>query len=546
MNRRQFLFASASLVSAGGIYSCIPPSHSRIAARFSGSILGASHNVGHLLREGRIPAPTRERKVPVIIVGGGISGLSAGWKLDKAGFGEFEILELEREIGGNSRFGENQVSRYPWGAHYVPVPTKESRAVRELFEELGVIQGYTSSGRPIFEEKYLCFSPQERLYIHGRWQEGLLPLVGVTQRDLDQYERFKEIVAHYKGRKGRDGRKAFSIPMELSSQDKDLLALDQLSFRDFLRNHGFDSIPFNWYMNYACRDDYGCTTADVSAWAGIHYFASRDGSTGELEDSTVLTWPEGNGWIVQQLGHKLRSHVTTEVLVFRINCRSEKVTVDIYHPKENVSTRIVAQDVIFACPKHLVKYIISATRSLSARHLEEFQYAPWLVANLTLKSFPVERTGTPIAWDNVIYESESLGYVVATHQSLRTHLPQTVFTYYYPLAGTFPAEERTRLLETTWRTWADFILKDLAKPHPEIYALVSHLDIFRWGHAMVRPRPGFVWGEARRKATENLDNLYFAHSDLSGFSIFEEAQYRGVLAAEKVLSKYRIPCSTSL
>jgi monoamine oxidase len=544
MNRRRFLLASAGLASMGGICSCAP--HSWTEGPFSGSILGASHNIGHLVKEGRIPTATRERKVPVVIVGGGISGLSAGWKLDKAGFGEFEILELETEIGGNSRFGENQVSSYPWGAHYVPIPTKESRAVRELLQELGVIQGYTSSGQPVFEEKYLCFSPQERLYIHGRWQEGLIPSVGVTQRDLDQYERFKDLVAHYKGHKGRDGRKAFSIPMELSSLDKDLLALDQLSFRDFLHNNGFDSVPFHWYMNYACRDDYGCTSADVSAWAGIHYFASRDGGTGELEDSTVLTWPEGNGWIVKQLRHKLQSHVTTEALVFRIDCQSEKVTVEFYHPKENVSTRIVAQDVIFACPKHLVKYIITATRSPSTQYLNEFQYAPWLVANLTLKSFPIERTGTPIAWDNVIYDSESLGYVVATHQSLRTHLSQTVFTYYYPLTGASPAEGRNRLLETSWKTWAGFILKDLSKPHPEIYALVSHLDIFRWGHAMVRPRPGFVWGEARRKAAENLDHLYFAHSDLSGFSIFEEAQYRGVLAAEQVLSKNRIPFSSSL
>jgi hypothetical protein len=31
--------------------------------------------------------------------------------------------------------------------------------------------------------------------------------------------------------------------------------------------------------------------------------------------------------------------------------------------------------------------------------------------------------------------------------------------------------------------------------------------------------------------------LLFANSDLSGFSIFEEAQYRGVRAAERVLEK---------
>jgi hypothetical protein len=29
--------------------------------------------------------------------------------------------------------------------------------------------------------------------------------------------------------------------------------------------------------------------------------------------------------------------------------------------------------------------------------------------------------------------------------------------------------------------------------------------------------------------------VYYANSDLSGFSIFEEAQYRGVAAADRVL-----------
>ena len=169
-----------------------------------------------------------------------------------------------------------------------------------------------------------------------------------------------------------------------------------------------------------------------------------------------------------------------------------------------------------------------------------------MVANLTMKDFPIARSGAPIAWDNVIYASDSLGYVVATHQTLRTHLRETVFTYYYPLTGSSPVQERNRLLQTDWKAWAQLILKDLAKPHPEILSLVAHLDIFRWGHAMIRPRPGFIWGEARRKAAEPSGNVLFAHSDLSGFSLFEEAQYRGVLAAERVLSKYRIPFSSSL
>lgn len=167
--------------------------------------------------------------------------------------------------------------------------------------------------------------------------------------------------------------------------------------------------------------------------------------------------------------------------------------------------------------------------------IDAFEYAPWMVANLTLDAFPEQRAGAPIAWDNVIYDSDSLGYVVATHQSLRTHERESVWTFYYPLTGSDPREERARLLRTSWQEWVDFILSDLSRPHPEIRGLARNIDIMRWGHAMVRPTPGFIWGEQRAALTRPFENIHFAHSDLSGFSIFEEAQYRGVVAARWVL-----------
>jgi hypothetical protein len=178
--------------------------------------------------------------------------------------------------------------------------------------------------------------------------------------------------------------------------------------------------------------------------------------------------------------------------------------------------------------------------------LKEFQYSPWMVANLSLSSLPQENAGMPLAWDNVIFDSPSLGYVVATHQSLATHLPKTVLTYYHAMVGEPPVEERTRLLGTSWVEWVDFILRDLSRPHPEIRKLITRLDIFRWGHAMVQPRVGFIWGDARKRAALPRGNIHFAHSDLSGFSIFEEAQYRGVLAAEWILVKLGVPFSSSL
>jgi hypothetical protein len=88
-----------------------------------------------------------------------------------------------------------------------------------------------------------------------------------------------------------------------------------------------------------------------------------------------------------------------------------------------------------------------------------------------------------------------------------------VLTYYYAMVEAPPAQERTRLLRTPWQDWADFILWDLSRPHPEIRNLITRVDLFCWGHAMVQPRVGFIWGNARRQAALPQGNIHFAHSD---------------------------------
>jgi hypothetical protein len=136
----------------------------------------------------------------------------------------------------------------------------------------------------------------------------------------------------------------------------------------------------------------------------------------------------------------------------------------------------------------------------------------------------------------VIYDSPALGYVVATHQSLSSRVDRTVWTYYWSLAEATPAASRRLLLEKDWQYWKGAILNDLGRAHPDIGACVSRIDIMRMGHAMVRPVVGFRSSETRRRLADyHAGNVWFANSDLSGISIFEEAQYRGVRAAEAAL-----------
>lgn len=539
LTRRTFLFSAAAGLGAALL------ERTRIAAllgrsHIEGSIVGAAHAVGHKLRGGALPEPTSTRQRAVVIVGGGAAGLSAGWKLKRSGFTDFEVHDLEAQVGGNARWGKNEVSSYPWGAHYLPFPSPDSRAVSELLRELKVEIGKDRKGKPVYDERCVCFAPQERLFLYGRWQGGLFPRLGADKKDLAELDRFEALMDSYRRRRGKDGKRAFAIPMELSSRDPEFLSLDSLSMDAFLEQKGFASSRLRWYVDYGCRDDFGCAIDETSAWAGIHYFAAR----GAGEDGQVLTWPEGNGFLVQKLAQTLDGHLKSNSLVYRVAPQGEGVAVDRVDVATGKTERVLAKRAIVCAPQFVAQRLVPG---LAARgqSIAQFRYAPWLVANLTVEN-PPDGKGAGPAWDNVLFSSEGLGYVVATHQSLSLDRRRSVWTYYKPFPGPDEAAARARLLATPWEGWRDFVLADLKRAHPELASRVRRLDVMLWGHAMVKPRPGFVWSAARREAAEPLGPIRFGHSDLSGFSIFEEAQYRGIAAAEAAMAELGHPYRSSL
>jgi protoporphyrinogen oxidase len=480
-SRRRFLIAAPALLGLTA----------KAEKRIDGQFVNDAFPLGHRLRDHtQFSAPKQTQKIQVVIVGAGIAGLSAAWRLHKKGFHDFILLEMEKDPGGNSRWGQNEISAYPWAAHYVPVPGPHETLARELFEDLGVF----ADGK--WDERRLCFSPQERLFLHGRWQEGIEPELASTGTDRDDYRRFQSLINEHRA----TGQ--FTIPMARGAKPS---PLDKISMQTWLADNRFTSPYLNWYVNYACRDDYGALASETSAWAGIHYFAAR-----EPDEKGPLVWPEGNGWIVRQLTQRLNQYIRTSSPVYRIS--NTHVFTE--------SVEYIADKIIFAAPTFIAPYIIEGAINPG------IVYSPWLTANITLDRLPSEDS----AWDNVLYDSPALGYVVATHMSLKSYEDRSVWTFYWALAHQPPAESRKLLLEKDWTYWRDAILHDLSRAHPNIRECVSRIDVMRIGHAMARPVPGFL-----SSPKPSAKNVYFANSDLSGFSIFEEAQYRGVTAAEHAL-----------
>lgn len=530
-SRRTFLKS----VSAGIILAGIPSflhSCKEKAINFAIKLSGTNHILGHRLRTKDFPKSSRTVEIPYLIVGGGIAGLSAGRQFKKRGIEDFLILELEKNSGGNSRNGANSHSRYPLGAHYLPLPNIQDKELMQFLEESKIITGFKDDF-PIFDEEQLTFMPQERLFIKNTWQESLVPKFGISKASEDEFNRFFELMTDFRDKKGSDDTYIFDIPISNSSQDTSFHFLDKITMKEWLLEHKFSSEELFEYVNYCCRDDFGLGIEFVSSWAGIHYFASRKHNSTKQRNENVLTWPEGNARLALHLRAFSTDKILNHHLVYETKIAGNTVNVKAYDDITKESLEIICNKVIFATPQFINGYLVQQRKEIS----KEFHYAPWLLATLTLDNLS-DDDNYPLCWDNVIYGAKGLGYIFNQHQDLGQIQEKKVITYYYSFSSEDLKKARKELLSKPESYWKNLIISDLKIAHPGIESSIQEIDIQRIGHGMISPVPGFLFGNDRKKASKAIENkIYFAHSDLAGISIFEEAFHQGINAVNQILDE---------
>lgn len=553
LKRRQLLRAGAAAVAAipaaWGLAGCRREGFGAVDARAAQAAparwvgaAAADHARGHRLRgkSGSLPAPARLRRAAVVVVGAGVAGLAAARALAQAGVGDVQVLELADQPGGHSRGHVLAGMACPLGAHYLPVPGPAAREVSDFLFEVGLLRH--ELGRTVADERHLCHSPQERLYIDGHWSEGLLPPADAGSATMAQYRAFAAQV-----------RKAlalgFALPSTRARWTAEHAVLDGMLYADWLDRQGLTDARLRWYLDYCCRDDYGAGLQQVSAWAGLHYFASRHGfqAPGESPDSAasaeagVFTWPQGNAWLVQRLAapciNAQQLHGGRTVL--QVEQGRAGVQVLAWNEAANHLESWQAQRVVLAVPLFVAARLLAQPPSALLQAAAALQYAPWLVANLHLDRPLVDRPGAPPSWDNVRYADApaasspgpGLGWVDAIHQSLRSTPGPTVLTVYRSLLPS----QRAALLAGSAQHWATAALSEISAVHPDLPLRLQQVDLMRWGHAMAIPAPGVrssVQAGALAALRQASGRVHFAHSDLGGSSVFEEAFTLGHLAGQ--------------
>jgi predicted NAD/FAD-binding protein len=541
ISRRRFIATPLISIAASKLAAChydTPLNQTDIA----GSYLYETMQRGHYLRDLQTHSFTKNRiiRTGCIIAGAGVAGLSAARQLNQIGRDDFIVLELANTSGGNARGAAINGIVHPLGAHYLPAPNDSMSALQSLLEELNIRKRI--SGRWVYDEAFLCHSPQERLFFQGQWQQGLLPLQGVPKNTLLQYQRFSELVAIWRK------TKQFNIPNRhnihnIHTNNVALFNLHTLTFAQYLNEHGLNDVHLLWYLDYCCRDDYGSDLNTVSAWAGIHYFAARHGFNLPYQASNddalpVLTWPQGNAFLTQALSKPLlNERLKTDRIVVRIEVLRNRVEVDVLNVLSQQLERYEAPQAIVALPAFIASRVIVNPSKNLVDHARAIQYSAWSVANIwcdTNLRIDIRTAGNApdMAWDNVIYKERSfsntsLGYVNASHQN--TAMPKATVLTHYSTYGTSLAAKKS-LLALPWQQARNKVLQELSQVHGDIYEHAKVVNITRYGHAMATPVP-----RTRQNmlflTQPAMPKLQFAHSDWVGYSIFEEAFEQGFKAA---------------
>ncbi|HEY8972683.1 MAG TPA: FAD-dependent oxidoreductase [Burkholderiaceae bacterium] len=529
-SRRAFL--GAALAAPAILTGCAKPEDWR--TRVEGRWVGDNSALGHRVRDrardaaAHPPAGARERRCDVLIVGSGIAGLSAARTLQRAGITDFAVLELEDEPGGNSRGHAMQGLRCPIGAHYLPLPGPEAGDIQDWLVGIGLAKS-TAAGLK-WDERHLCHSPQERLYINGRWQDGMLPLVPRDSATQAQYRLLAKVIADM-------GRLGFALPTARGPWTPTHAALDAAPAARWLREQGLHDPLLLTYLDYCCRDDYGAGIATVSAWALVHYFASRHGFSAPGDDSNdrdpVLTWPDGNAPLARALRQPYADRVHTGRAVFRVDEGLGGVEAWAFAGDE--VEHWSARHLVMATPIFIAAHVLRAPPAALVEAAKAQRRAPWMVANLRLDALPLDRVGAPLSWDNAIHGSPSLGYVDAQHQSLARVVGPRLLTAYWA----FPDTDRKRLLQMSWQDATQLVVDDLRAVHPDLSDRLLQVDAVRHGHAMAIPTPGLRSSPALAAVPASAARVSFAHADLSAYSVFEEAFTRGEDAGQRVARALR-------
>lgn len=405
----------------------------------------------------------------VVVVGGGLAGLSAGYFLRD---NHILILEKESKAGGHLRRDSWKNLSYPTAADYSGKP---EGIIAEMFEDLGI--------------RAQKIPPPTDLYmINGKIIEDFWG-AGVDQLSYPPAvkENFRRLAADIKR---LNDEEIFSVPVRDSKTEA--LVFDKISFWDYLeKNYGVEVAT---HGDQFARDMFGAGAREVSAFVGLMYLA------GEAEQ---YSWSNLGEALEKRLGSRIR----TAALVTQVEEDINGVWVT--YIADGEALKVFAQTAVLATPSHVTKKILKPLSDEKEKALDRVRFSAYAVAAVAFKKpLPIKAYGL---WPdkNSLFSSVTFPDWIERAGGKKSASGAQIVNFYIPMGA---EDGRLRLSNLSDKKFKSEILKEIEKLFSGYKNQVEEIRVIRWGHAMPIMEPGYM-NEVRPRLEKPSGHVFFASQD---------------------------------
>lgn len=489
-NRRDFI----KFVVAGSVAGACPIDLSLLSAQTadpkSSVVEGEDNRICHQVRDGKVfTRPLVSARHDVVIVGGGVSGLAAAYRLRDL---NFLLLEKEPHWGGNAYLMEYEGMPYATGSAFLA----KSESAYNFAREIGL------EPLPINDSDSTILKGE---WIPDTWRSGLdkLPYPVAVRESFKKFR--KELLA-----------------IDLEKRGKEL---SRVPFSDLLKWYP-DEIK-QWWDNYG-PSNWGAVSEETSAVVALGDLREMAGENG----SDYYTWPGGLGAVTKKLAEILQQTSSSQMRAGAtiVAVVQEKDEVHVTYIEGSELKTVAARAVIMATPKFVTRRLVEGLPTKQSEAMHQIRYIPYAVVNLIFDK-PVYNKGYD-TWcpGNRFSDIVVADWVVRNQPGYKQKY--NILTCYTPLRE----EERGLLLtEPGARQVAAKVLEDfqLLLPGSNVNPLEVHL--YRRGHPLYMSTPG-LFAEVQPLVRQPMERIFFANTDSEGP---ESTISGGTEAAERTVKEVK-------
>ncbi|MCP4714304.1 MAG: FAD-dependent oxidoreductase [Deltaproteobacteria bacterium] len=442
----------------------------------------------------------------VVIVGGGMSGLTAAYKLRNL---DILVIEKEEQLGGRIQSGEWNGYHYAKGTEYLSKP----EGAFAVF--LGNLSLETITVPP----------PTDAVGYEGTVYYGSNILGYLTsESDREAYETLQEEVISLNKEGVED--EIYDTPglqSAFATQYDDISVAQWLSYNDYP-----DMVQT--FTDVENRGLFGAGNSDLSFYYNIPEIAfNMPDAGGETMVSSVYTF-EDNGIyaIVDALQDALSDQIITGAEVTDVQVATDETALITYR-KNGQSVTVKADVALMATPAPVTAEIVSGGLSNAVEQtLADIQYAQYVTINLfTNKRYLKEAWAVSALDSSFVTIYDAVRTQVATDHGGKSIL------------GLYIAPEQTSdttLIDRSDDDLVDDAIEDLAAYYPDIQQNIESYDVCRHKYAFpvfdlnYNQKLNTIYSDTTTRGPIILAGDYMIYATIDG------AFWSGIYAAEETAS----------